>query len=113
MTEIHTVTTEDGIELRLTRRNGGAKGPVLVVHGAGVHSGMFTLPTVEESFAPYLADHGYDTWLLDWRASTLLPLRQFTLDDSARYDFPAAVDAIRGVTKAKTVQAVVHCAGAI
>ena len=113
MNEIHTTTTEDGVELRLTRRKGGTKGPVLLVHGAGVHSGMFALPTVDESFPAYLAKNGYDTWLLDWRASILLPLRQFTLDDSARYDFPAAVNKIRTVTGARDVQAVVHCAGAI
>jgi choline dehydrogenase-like flavoprotein len=113
MSEIHTFTTEDGVELRLTRQKGGPKGPVILVHGAGVHSGMFALPTVEESFASYLVRNGYDTWLLDWRASTLLPLRQFTLDDAARYDYPAAIKTIRDVTGAATVQAVVHCAGAI
>ncbi len=113
MSEIHTTTTEDGIEIRLTRIKGGTKGPVLLVHGGGVHSGMFALPTLEESFPDYLAKHGYDVWLLDWRASILLPLRQFTLDDSARYDFPAAVKAVRAATGAATVQAVVHCAGAV
>ena len=111
--ETHAVTTDDGIDLRLTRKNGGAKGPVLLVHGAGVHSGMFTLPTIDQNFAAYLAESGYDTWLLDWRASIVLPLRQFTLDDAARYDFPAAVAKVRAVTGAVTIQAVVHCAGAI
>jgi hypothetical protein len=52
-------------------------------------------------------------WLLDWRASTQLPLRQFTLDDAAEHDFPAAVKKIREVTGAPTVQAVTHCAGSI
>jgi choline dehydrogenase-like flavoprotein len=113
MSEIHTATTEDGVELRLTRVNGGPKGPVILVHGAGVHSGMFALPTIDESFSAYLAANGYDVWLLDWRASIQLPFRQFTLDDSARYDFPAAVKKMREVTGAPTVQAVVHCAGAI
>ena len=113
MSEIHTTTTEDGIELRLTRVQGGSKGPVLLVHGAGVHSGMFALPTVDESFVTYLAKNGYDAWLLDWRASTELPLRQFNLDESAQYDFPAAVRKIQAVTGAASVQAVVHCAGAI
>lgn len=113
MSENYTTTTEDGVELRLTRIKGGNKGPVILVHGAGVHSGMFALPTVDENFPAYLARNGYDTWLLDWRASILLPLRQFTLDDSARYDFPAAVKKIREVTGARDVQAVVHCAGAI
>lgn len=112
-TESHTTTTPDGVDLKLTRWRGGKKGPVLVVHGAGVWSGMFALPTQNENFAQYLMKNGYDVWLLDWRASTQLPLRQFTLDDAAKYDFPTAVKTIRDITGAKTVQAVVHCAGAV
>ncbi len=111
--EIHTTTTGDGAALRLTRLRGGTKGPVLLVHGAGVHIGMFALPTLDESFPAYLTKNGYDVWLLDWRASIQLPLGQFTLDDAARYDFPAAVKTMREVTGAATVQAVVHCAGSI
>lgn len=112
-TETFTLDTDDGATLRLTRHRGGSKGPVMLVHGAGVYSGMFALDTVEESFASYLARHGYDVWRLDWRASIQLPLRQHTLDDAATYDFPAAVRAIRAHTGAPSVQAVVHCAGAI
>jgi choline dehydrogenase-like flavoprotein len=111
--ETHLTTTDDGVELTLTRWRGGSKGPVLVVHGAGVHSGMFALPTQEENFAQFITKRGYDAWLLDWRASTKLPLRQFALDDAAKNDFPAAVKKIREVTGAKTVQAVVHCAGSV
>ena len=75
--ENYTTTTADGIEVGLARYRGGAKGPVMVVHGAGVWSGMFLLPTIEEHFTQYLVNHGYDVWLLDWRASIRLPLRQF------------------------------------
>jgi pimeloyl-ACP methyl ester carboxylesterase len=113
MNETYAVGTDDGIELRLTRVRGGTKGPVLLVHGAGVHSGMFALPTIDETFPAFLAKNGYDVWLLDWRASILLPLRQFTLDDAAQRDFPAAVNAVLSATGASSVQAVVHCAGAI
>ncbi len=106
------IRTPDGVEILLTRYRGGTKGPVLVAHGAGVWSGMFRLPTVDVPFTPFLCDHGYDVWLLDWRASTELPLRQFTLDEAAENDFPAAVRFIRDFTRAESVQAVVHCAGA-
>jgi pimeloyl-ACP methyl ester carboxylesterase len=103
----------DGAPLRLTRRRGGTKGPVLLVHGAGVDSGMFALPTQKTTFVDYLAARGYDVWNVDWRASIALPLRQFSLDDAAVHDFPVVVNAIREATGAKTVQAVVHCAGSI
>ena len=109
--ERHDFPAGDGTPLQLTRYRGGTKGPVLLVHGAGVWSGMFMLPTLKENFVQYLVRHGYDTWLLDWRASVELPLRQFTLDDAAMHDMPAAVRHIRGVTKEDSVQAVVHCAG--
>lgn len=110
--ENYTAATPDGVEIRLARYRGGSKGPVLVVHGAGVWSGMFLLPTVDEHFTHYLVKNGYDAWLLDWRASTRLPLRQFTLDQAAENDFPAAMRLIRERTRAGSVQAVVHCAGA-
>src|SRR5215469_8872271 len=109
--ENYTTTTADGIEVELARYRGGAKGPVMVVHGAGVWSGMFLLPTIEEHFTQYLVNHGYDVWLLDWRASIRLPLRQFNLDQAAENDFPAALAFIRERTRAESVQAVVHCAG--
>lgn len=111
--ERHERLTGDGVPLRLTRYQGGPKGPVMLVHGAGVWSGMFKLPTISENFVQYLVRHGYDTWLVDWRASTQLELRQFSLDEPARYDMPAAVRFIREVTKADSVQAVVHCAGSV
>ncbi|WP_426752246.1 alpha/beta fold hydrolase [Myxococcus sp. Y35] len=109
--ERHDFPAGDGAPLQLTRYQGGRKGPVLLVHGAGVWSGMFMLPTVRENFVQFLVRHGYDTWLLDWRASVELPLRQFTLDDAARHDMPAAVRKVRERTGAESVQAVVHCAG--
>lgn len=103
--------TTDRVRIRLTRLCGGPKGPVLVAHGVGVWSGMFTLETVRENFAQFLVRHGYDVWLLDWRGSIQLPLTQFTLDEVAEHDFPTAVDFILSRTGAASVQAVVHCAG--
>lgn len=110
--ETYTFNALDGVENRLTRYRGGVKGPVMVAHGAAVWSGMFLLPTIEENFTAYLVKNGYDVWLLDWRASIKLPLRQFTLDDAAENDFPAAIKFIKEKTLADSIQAVVHCAGA-
>lgn len=106
-------TTPDQVDLLLTRYRGGDKGPVMVVHGVSVWSGMFRITTVRENFAQFLTGHGYDVWLLDWRASMHLPLRQFTLDAAAENDFPAAVECILSRTGAKSVQAVVHCVGSM
>ncbi|MBV9948264.1 MAG: alpha/beta hydrolase, partial [Myxococcales bacterium] len=103
--------TPDRVQIRLTRYAGGPKGPVLVAHGVGVWSGMFTLETVRENFTQFLVRNGYDVWLLDWRGSIQLPLTQFTLDQVAENDFPTAVDHILAQTKANSIQAVVHCAG--
>jgi pimeloyl-ACP methyl ester carboxylesterase len=110
--ENYTFNALDGVENRLTRYRGGSKGPVMVVHGAAVWSGMFSLRTIDENFISYLVKNGYDVWLLDWRASIKLPLRQFTLDDAAENDFPAAIRFIKEQTRSDSIQAVVHCAGA-
>src|ERR1700755_599668 len=91
---VYDVVTKDQVTLRLTRFTGGPKGPVLVVHGVGVWSGMFTLPTVRQNFTQYLVANGYDVWLLDWRGSTRLPLRQFKFDEAAENDYPAAVERV-------------------
>ena len=49
--EIIPFTTPDGVDLLLTHYKGGDKGPVMVVHGVSVWSGMFTVPWVRENFA--------------------------------------------------------------
>jgi len=106
-------TTPDNFDIRLTRYEGGKKGPVMVVHGVSVWSGMFTAPTVRQNFVQFLLSHGYDVWLLDWRSSIHEPLQQLTLDDVAANDYPTAVKGIREQTGCDTVQAVVHCVGSI
>ena len=110
--QIHDLTTADGARIRLTRWPGGSKGPVLVSHGVGVWSGMFALSTIQENFVQHLMVQGYDVWLLDWRGSIRMPFSQFTFDQVAEHDYPLAVRKICEVTKAESIQAVVHCAGA-
>ena len=45
----------------------------------------------------------YDVWLVDYRLSSRFPLsqvqRDYTMDDIANYDHPAAIDKILEVTK--------------
>ena len=110
---VHVCTTSDGVQLRLTRYRGGEKGPVILSHGLGVSSAIFSLDTIDTNLLEYLFAQGYDVWLLDYRASIDLPASrtQFTADDVAQKDYPAAVEAVRRLTGAATVQMVVHCYG--
>jgi cholesterol oxidase len=105
----------DGLELRLTRYQAGDKGPVILAHGLGVSSRIFTIDTIDTNLLEYLCERGYDVWLLDFRASIELPhacFDQFSADDVARFDYPAAIDKVLEETGADDVQMIVHCYGA-
>jgi pimeloyl-ACP methyl ester carboxylesterase len=110
-TTTYDVAVADQAPVTLTRVRGGTKGPVLLVHGVAVSSHIYAIPTVRQNFVQYLVANGYDVWLVDWRGSIVHPLRQFTLDEVAQHDIPAAVAKVKEVTKAESIQAVVHCAG--
>ena len=111
--EIHPFITDDGVTLRLTRYQGGSKGPVILSHGLGVSSRIFSMDTIETNLLEFLYAHGYDVWLLDFRVSIELPAsaQRFSADDVAQYDYPAAVAKVREVTTSPSVQMVVHCYG--
>lgn len=103
----------DGKALRLRRVGQGAeapKGPVLLVHGAGVRSSIFQAPT-RENLVQRLVAEGYDVWLEDWRASIDLPPCDWTLDQAALYDHPKAVQKVVEVTGQPRLKAVIHCQG--
>ncbi|KVU66444.1 esterase [Burkholderia ubonensis] len=86
------------------------KPPVLLVHGAGVRANIFRPPN-NTTFIDALIDEGYDVWLENWRASIDLPPCEWTLDDAALYDHPAAVRKVVELTGAPSIKAVVHCQG--
>ncbi len=113
--EAHFFSTSDGVQLRLTRYRGGRKGPVILIHGLGVSSSIFSIDTIEMNLLEYLFAHGYDLWLLDFRASIDLPssATQFTADDVATKDYPAAIAQVRELTGAASVQVLAHCYGAM
>ena len=113
--DVHFFRTEDDVELRLTRFNGGAKGPVILSPGFGTSSLAYTIDTTDTNFPEYLVEHGYDVWVFDYRASPSLESggTQFTLDDIATYDYPAAVAKVREVSGAESVQIVAHCIGSL
>jgi hypothetical protein len=105
-----TFRAGDGMPLLLTNVRGErepTRGPVILVHAAGVRSNIFRAP-VELSVVDYLVLRGWDVWLLDWRASIDLPFSEWDLDDAAVHDFPAAVRTVLEDTGAASAKAVVH-----
>ncbi len=75
----------DGLELHLVHVQGHSeptRGPVLLVHGAGVRAQIFRAP-VETDVVDALVEAGYDVWLENWRASIEVPPNLWTLDQAA------------------------------
>ncbi len=106
-------TAGDGFGCNLihVERTGRApRGPVLLVHGAGVRANIFR-PPVETTLVDFLIDNGYDVWLENWRASIDLPPNPWTLDQAALYDHPEAVRTVVAETGAKEIKALIHCQG--
>ena len=86
------------------------RGPVLLVHGAGVRATIFRAP-IERTLVDELVNAGYDVWLENWRASIDVPPNEWTLDQAAVHDHPAAVRKVVEETGADEVKAVIHCQG--
>jgi len=111
--EIINFAARDGFKLNLvhcTAKSANKNEPIIVVHGAGVRSAVFE-PPVDTTFVDALLDANYDVWLLNWRASIDLPPNEWTLEDAAVHDHPAAVRTVLDRTGAKTLKAVIHCQG--
>jgi cholesterol oxidase len=108
-------TTADGVTLRLTRYNGGSRGPVVLSHGMGANNLTFTTDTIGQNVVEYLVANSFDVWLQEWRGSTALPTAstQFTGDDVAKYDHPGAAAAIQSATGKDDLHWVTHCVGSI
>jgi hypothetical protein len=111
--EVVWFTAGDGTRLNLVHVRGerpASRGPVLLVHGAGVRANIFRAP-VRTTLVDVLVDDGYDVWLENWRASIDLPPNRWTLDQAAAYDHPQAVRTVLERSGADTLKAVVHCQG--
>jgi hypothetical protein len=103
----------DGMALNLVHVCGPTpawRGPVLLVHGAGVRANIFR-PPVARSLVDVLIEQGWDVWLENWRASIDLPPNAWTLEQAALYDHPAAVQTVLAQTGASSLKAVIHCQG--
>ena len=135
--QTYLVETQDHWRLALHRyepkRPDPSRMPVLLCHGLG-YNGRFWDLDEENSFAQFLSDAGWDTWILDLRGggSSSLPLWYvfrgldlnlvknlqidltkfgWTVDDYILKDAPAAVDLVRKVTGAPRVAWVGHSLG--
>ena len=86
------------------------RGPVLLVHGAGVRANIFRAP-VRTTLVDALIAHGFDVWMENWRASIDFSPNMWTLDQAARYDHPRAVEKVVEETGHETIKAVIHCQG--
>lgn len=106
-------TAGDGMQLGLVHARGQiapTRGPVLLVHGAGVRANIFNPPTAR-TLVQELVARGFDPWLVNWRASTEVAANEWDLDKAAVHDHPAAVRTICERTGARSIQAVIHCQG--
>ncbi len=113
--EVYSVKTDDGFELQLTRYKGGDKTPLLMVHPFNACRLIFSIDTIDTNLTEYFYQNGHDVWLLDYRLSCLLPYSkdQHTLDDIAKFDYPAAIKKVLEITGKKEVDVLAHCVGSI
>ena len=109
------VRTADGVDLtlhHLARADREPAGePVLFMHGTGTRAEIFYGAPLHRTLPEALLDAGLDVWVANWRGSIDLPLRDYTLDEVARFDHPALIAAVLRETGHTTLSAVVHCQG--
>jgi len=111
--EVVPFTAGDGFRCNLVHVLGArepVKGPVILVHGAGVRASIFMAP-VPRNLVDCLLDEGYDVWLENWRASIEFEPNQWTLDQAAKFDHPMAVAKVIDATGAESLDAIIHCQG--
>jgi len=115
----HYVTTADHLGLSMLRfTRAECKDVVVLLHGLTTSSDMFIMPE-HNNIVNYLLDQGFtDVWSFDWRGSMrysydLFPA-DFTLDDIALYDMPAAFSKIRKIVGLEArIHVISHCVGSL
>ncbi len=109
--------TADGATVALHHHPG--QGPaVLLVHGIASNHRFWDLDA-DHSLAVWLAERGFDPWLLDLRGhgNARMGLDQhpqvsgWTVDDYGLFDVPAAVTRVQAITRQRRVAYVGHSMG--
>ena len=123
--EVHYTTTSDGWRLAVTRYRPRQTGtlssePVLLVHG--IAANRYNLDHTDElSLARFLAERGYDVWMVELRGRGLSSAPrlfsgvgyEWTFDDYCERDLPAAVGAFVQATAARRLHLVGFSTGAL
>lgn len=118
----HPITTGDGLGLSLLRfQQQEAPEPddvVMLLHGLTTSTDMFIMPE-HKNLVTYLHEHGYtDVWSFDWRGSMRHPYNttpnNYSVDDIALFDVPAAVAEIRRhIGPKRRLHVICHCVGSL
>jgi pimeloyl-ACP methyl ester carboxylesterase len=125
--EIHFATASDGLRISVTRYRPVLDGdvpphpdPVLLIHGIAANRYNFDL-TDELSFAKWLAARGHDVWVVELRGRGFSSRPRlfskgrydWSFDEYAERDLPAAADTIRKVTGRERLHLVGFSIGAL
>ncbi|XP_024187001.1 uncharacterized protein LOC112191810 isoform X1 [Rosa chinensis] len=119
---LHEIQTEDGFLIScrqwkshhiLSKLKGDEQqNPVLLLNGYSTES--YWLPTEPNDLVRSLLEEGHDTWLLQPRLHPLNPSNNFTIEDVARFDIPAAINKILELHgPSAKVHVVAHCVGGL
>ena len=100
-----TALTSDGVTLVMKRYKKVGGTPVILCHGIVQNDACMDLPVAGSSFAKYLADRGYDVWVVNLRShgkgiyqSGSSGQWDWAIDEFAAYDVPAMVNRVRALT---------------
>ncbi|WP_455379343.1 hypothetical protein [Petrachloros mirabilis] len=82
--------------------------------GTAMTALAYCIDSVPQNLVEYLFALGFDLWLFDWRTSPLLDAHKhpYTLNDVARYDWPAAINEVQRQSGKEKVAVLAHCLSA-
>jgi len=112
--EVEYFRASDGRLLRLVRYPAPGRPPLLLLHGLGQSSRLFSVAALQPNLVEFLHHYGIDVWLLDDRGSIDLPevLEPFNFDQIAAVDLPESIARVRHATGADEVALFAHGWGA-